>query len=74
MTIELRKWGKNEGKMAAYQRKVNYIVFYDKDDEEILSIPSTFIKPDLLFLEIKLLTSHLVDSPTIEVFENDVSA
>ncbi|MFB7138652.1 hypothetical protein ACFCYN_03205 [Gottfriedia sp. NPDC056225] len=74
MKIELRKWGKNEGKMAAYQRKVNYIVFYDKEDKEILSIPSTFIKPELLFFEIKLLTNHLVETPIVEVFENDVSA
>ena len=74
MTIELRKWGKNEGKMAAYQRKVNYIVFYDHDDEEILSIPSTFINPELLLFEIKLLTNHLVETPNKEVFDNDVSA
>ncbi|PGS50037.1 hypothetical protein [Bacillus sp. AFS041924] len=74
ITIELRKWGKNEGKLAAYQRKVNYIVFYDHDDEEILSIPSTFINPELLLFEIKLLTNHLVETPNKEVFDNDVSA
>ncbi|WP_088067013.1 hypothetical protein [Gottfriedia luciferensis] len=74
MTLELRRWGKNEGKMAAYQRKVNYIVFYDKENNEILSIPSTSINSELLFFEIKLLTSHLVETPTIEGYENDISA
>lgn len=74
MTMELRKWGKNEGKMAAYQRKVKYIVFYDKDENEILSIPSTFINATQLIAEIRMLTDHLVEQPIIDVYEKDLSA
>jgi len=74
MTIELRKWGKNEGKMAGYQLKVKYIVFYDKDENEILAIPSTFINTSLLMAEIQMLTNHLVEQPIIDVYENDLSA
>ena len=74
MKMELRKWGKNEGKMASYQRKIKYIVFYDKNDEEILSIPSNLIDPEQLIIEIQILTDHLIEPPIIEVYENDLSA
>lgn len=74
MTVEIRKWGKHEGKMAYYQRKVKCIVFYDKDGLEILSIPSTFVNAEQLLTEIQILTDHLVDPPIIDVYENDLSA
>jgi hypothetical protein len=74
MSIELRKLKKNDGKMASYQRKVKYIVFFDEHGNELLSFPVNFVRPEKFIREIQLLTEHLNNPPIIDVYEEDLSA